>query len=61
MWKLDVPDPPIGRFIEGDGTGPDIRRASQAVFDAVAAQVGGTEGETLVRTSGFGRAIITDV
>jgi isocitrate dehydrogenase len=32
--KLNVPDRPILPFIEGDGTGPDIWRASQAVFDA---------------------------
>jgi isocitrate dehydrogenase len=32
--KLQVPDNPILPFIEGDGTGPDIWRASQAVFDA---------------------------
>jgi isocitrate dehydrogenase len=32
--KLDVPDRPILPFIEGDGTGPDIWRASQTVFDA---------------------------
>jgi len=32
--KLEVPDRPILPFIEGDGTGPDIWRASQAVFDA---------------------------
>src|ERR1043166_10341815 len=32
--RLDVPDHPIIPFIEGDGTGPDIWRASQAVFDA---------------------------
>ena len=32
--RLDVPDRPIMPFIEGDGTGPDIWRASQAVFDA---------------------------
>ena len=32
--KLHVPDRPILFFIEGDGTGPDIWRASQAVFDA---------------------------
>ncbi|MFN8542852.1 MAG: NADP-dependent isocitrate dehydrogenase [Candidatus Binatia bacterium] len=31
---LAVPDRPIVPFIEGDGTGPDIWRASQAVFDA---------------------------
>lgn len=30
---LTVPDNPIVPFIEGDGTGPDIWRASQLVFD----------------------------
>ncbi|HUB06168.1 MAG TPA: isocitrate dehydrogenase (NADP(+)) [Myxococcales bacterium] len=29
-----VPDDPIIPFIEGDGTGPDIWKASQVVFDA---------------------------
>jgi isocitrate dehydrogenase len=32
--KLVVPDNPIIPYIEGDGTGPDIWRASQRVFDA---------------------------
>jgi isocitrate dehydrogenase len=32
--RLQVPDHPIIPFIEGDGTGPDIWRASQPVFDA---------------------------
>ena len=32
--KLVVPEQPIIPFIEGDGTGPDIWRASQKVFDA---------------------------
>jgi len=31
---LNVPDNPIVPFIEGDGTGPDIWRASVRVFDA---------------------------
>ncbi|MFO0614507.1 MAG: NADP-dependent isocitrate dehydrogenase [Polyangiaceae bacterium] len=31
---LQVPDQPIVPFIEGDGTGPDIWRASQRVLDA---------------------------
>src|SRR5687768_5878907 len=31
---LRVPNHPIIPFIEGDGTGPDIWRASQAVMDA---------------------------
>ena len=32
--KLQTPDRPIIAFIEGDGIGPDIWRASQMVFDA---------------------------
>jgi isocitrate dehydrogenase len=32
--KLVVPDFPVIPFIEGDGTGPDIWKASQKVFDA---------------------------
>ena len=32
--KLRVPEQPIVPFIEGDGTGPDIWRASVRVFDA---------------------------
>ncbi|HMJ87488.1 MAG TPA: isocitrate/isopropylmalate family dehydrogenase, partial [Vicinamibacterales bacterium] len=32
--QLVVPDDPIIPFIEGDGTGPDIWRASVRVFDA---------------------------
>ena len=39
--KLQVPDRPIIPFIEGDGTGPDIWRASQAVFDAAVAKAYG--------------------
>lgn len=32
--KLEVPDRPIVPFIEGDGIGPDIWRATQRVLDA---------------------------
>src|SRR5213594_1635319 len=32
--KLTVPDQPVIPFIRGDGTGPDIWRASVRVFDA---------------------------
>lgn len=32
--KLSIPDDPIIPYIEGDGIGPDIWRASQIVFDA---------------------------
>jgi isocitrate dehydrogenase len=31
--RLEVPSQPVIPFIEGDGTGPDIWRASQHVFD----------------------------
>src|SRR5271163_1407549 len=36
--KLQVPDRPILPFIEGDGTGPDIWRASVRVMDAAVAK-----------------------
>jgi isocitrate dehydrogenase len=36
--KLTVPDRPIVPFIEGDGTGPDIWRASVRVLDAAVAK-----------------------
>src|SRR4029079_16488335 len=36
--QLVVPDDPIIPFIEGDGTGPDIWRASVRVFDAAVKQ-----------------------
>lgn len=40
-----VPDRPIVPFIEGDGTGPDIWRATSAVLDgAVAKAYGGQRG-----------------
>ena len=39
--KLTVPDDPIICFIEGDGTGPDIWRASRKVFDAAIAKAYG--------------------
>lgn len=39
--KLVVPDEPIIPFIEGDGTGPDIWRASQSTLDAAVAKAYG--------------------
>src|SRR5438045_5544058 len=39
--QLVVPDDPIIPFIEGDGTGPDIWRASARVFDAAVAKAYG--------------------
>ncbi len=61
---LRVPDHPIIPFIEGDGTGPDIWRASQLVFDAAVAKAYGGKrrvewlevfaGEKAVKTYGEG-------
>jgi len=39
--RLVVPDNPIIPFIEGDGTGPDIWRASVRVLDAAVAKAYG--------------------
>lgn len=41
--KLNVPSNPIIPFIEGDGTGPDIWRASVRVLDAAVAKAYGGE------------------
>jgi isocitrate dehydrogenase len=41
--KLSVPNTPIIPFIEGDGTGPDIWRASVRVFDAAVEKAYGGE------------------
>ena len=43
--ELNVPDRPIIPFIEGDGTGPDIWRASQYVFDNAVKKAYGGERE----------------
>src|SRR3954467_3287511 len=39
--RLSIPDNPIIPFIEGDGTGADIWRASVRVFDAAVAKAYG--------------------
>src|SRR3989449_10975613 len=39
--RMSVPDQPIIPFIEGDGTGPDIWRASVRVLDAAVAKAYG--------------------
>ena len=44
--NLNVPNHPIVPFIEGDGIGPDIWRASQMVFDAAVEKAYG--GERLI-------------
>ena len=41
--KLSVPSRPIVPFVEGDGTGPDIWRASVRVFDAAVEKAYGGE------------------
>jgi len=41
--KLQVPDNPIIPFVEGDGTGRDIWRASVRVFDAAVAKAYGNK------------------
>src|SRR5918999_5242329 len=58
---LVVPDDPIVPYIEGDGTGPDIWRASVRVFDgAVEKAYGGKRQihwvEVLAGQKGFDRA-----
>ena len=40
--RLEVPAQPVIPFIEGDGTGPDIWRAAQYVFDAAVTGAYGT-------------------
>jgi len=39
--ELEIPDNPLVLFIEGDGTGPDIWRATQPVLDAAVAKAYG--------------------
>jgi isocitrate dehydrogenase len=41
--KIHVPNNPIVPFIEGDGIGPDIWRASVRVLDAAVAKAYGSE------------------
>jgi isocitrate dehydrogenase len=47
--SLRVPDRPIIPFIEGDGTGPDIWRASRLVFDAAVTRAYGGRREIVWR------------
>ncbi|MBI2067841.1 MAG: NADP-dependent isocitrate dehydrogenase [Deltaproteobacteria bacterium] len=48
---LEVPDNPIIPFIQGDGTGPDIWRASQYVFDAAVKKAYGVRRKIIWRES----------
>jgi isocitrate dehydrogenase len=50
--KLQVGDHPIIPFIEGDGTGPDIWRASQHVFDGAVARAYGSTRKIVGRLCG---------
>ncbi|HDP34480.1 MAG TPA: NADP-dependent isocitrate dehydrogenase [Candidatus Hydrogenedentes bacterium] len=43
--RVTTPDKPIVCFIEGDGTGPDIWRASKRIFDAAVAHCYGGKRE----------------
>lgn len=43
--RLNVPNYPIIPYIEGDGVGPDIWKASQAVFDAAVEKAYGGKRE----------------
>src|ERR1700726_4431395 len=55
--KLRVPDQPIIPYIEGDGTGPDIWKASQYVFDnAVKKVYGGKRKIVWVEVDAGGKA-----
>ncbi len=45
--KLSVPERPILPFIEGDGTGPDIWRASRHVFDGAVKKAYGGKREVV--------------
>jgi isocitrate dehydrogenase len=45
--RLHVPDRPIIPFVEGDGTGPDIWRASVRVFDAAVAKAYGGQRQLI--------------
>ena len=46
--RLDVPNEPIVPFIEGDGTGPDIWRASQHVFDSAVKKAYGAKRQIVL-------------
>ncbi len=59
--KLRVPDHPIVPFIEGDGTGPDIWRASVRVFDAAVKKAYGGKPQDSLDGSVCGRKSQQDV
>ena len=52
---LAVPDRPIILYIEGDGTGPDIWRATRPVLDAAVAKAYGDSGASSGRRSWPGK------
>ena len=59
--SLRVPDRPIIPFIEGDGTGPDIWRASRLVFDAAVQRAYGGRREIVWREVLAGEKAKTEV
>ena len=58
---LQVPDRPIIPFIEGDGTGPDIWRASVRVFDAAVKKVFGGKKEVAWMEVYAGEKVVQEV
>ena len=55
--RLIVPDNPIIPFIEGDGTGPDIWRASVRVMDAAVQKAYGGQPQDPLDGSLCGREV----
>ena len=56
--KINVPDDPIIPFIEGDGIGPDIWKASVKVFNsAVLKAYGGEKKNYMERVNGRRKSI----
>ena len=49
--KLNVPNQPIIPYIEGDGVGPDIWKASVRVFDAAVKKCYGAEKKSSLARS----------
>ena len=59
--QLNVPDNPIIPFIEGDGTGRDIWRASARVFDAAVERAYNGKAQNSLDGSVRGREVVQNV
>src|SRR2546421_13007395 len=57
---LKVPNNPIIPYVEGDGTGPDIWRASVRVFDAAIEKAFGSERKVAWMEAFAGEKAFTD-